>query len=324
MGVFGQQCRRVRPVTAFSETIAKAYAVDGGAIDLGRGVHEANLELEAVVRLPLATMNRHGLIAGATGTGKTRTLQLLAEQLSDAGVSVFAADYKGDLSGLGQPGAADGPAPKRMAELQLAVRADVVPGRVPRARRHRRRRPGPGDGDRLRAGAARQGPGCQRDAAADPVAALPLRRRARADPDRSRGPAGAPHLPRLGRGQGRPDRHRRRLRPDDRRPAALARRARGRRRQRVLRRAALRDRRPPSHSARRSRRDQCARALGGPGPARALLDRADVAARGALPAAPRGRRPRQAEARVLLRRGAPAVCGCDEVVPGVGDADGAA
>ena len=91
-------------MTAFSETIAKAYAVDGGSIDLGRGVHEANLELDAVVRLPLATMNRHGLIAGATGTGKTRTLQLLAEQLSDAGVSVFAADYKGDLSGLAQPG----------------------------------------------------------------------------------------------------------------------------------------------------------------------------------------------------------------------------
>ena len=140
MGALGQQCRRVRPVTAFSETIAKAYAVDGGAIDLGRDVHQANLELEAVVRLPLATMNRHGLIAGATGTGKTRTLQLLAEQLSDAGVSVFAADYKGDLSGLGQPGAADGPAPSGWPSCSCR-QADVVPGRVPRARRHRRRHP---------------------------------------------------------------------------------------------------------------------------------------------------------------------------------------
>src|SRR4029079_13816682 len=102
----------------FSDAIAKAYAVDGGAIDLGRGVHGGNLELEAVVRLPLATMNRHGLIAGATGTGKTRTLQLLAEQLSDAGVSVFAADYKGDLSGLAQSGAADGTAPERNGELE--------------------------------------------------------------------------------------------------------------------------------------------------------------------------------------------------------------
>jgi DNA helicase HerA-like ATPase len=114
-------------VTAFSETIAKAYAVDGGAIDLGRGVHDGTLEPEAIVRLPLATMNRHGLIAGATGTGKTRTLQLIAEQLSDAGVSVFAADYKGDLSGLQQQGAADGPAQKRMAELQLPYEPTAYP-----------------------------------------------------------------------------------------------------------------------------------------------------------------------------------------------------
>ena len=114
-------------MTDFSEAVAKAYTVDGGAIDLGRGVHEGTLELEAIVRLPLATMNRHGLIAGATGTGKTRTLQLLAEQLSDAGVSVFAADYKGDLSGLLQPGAADGPAPKRMTELTLPYEPTSYP-----------------------------------------------------------------------------------------------------------------------------------------------------------------------------------------------------
>src|SRR4051812_21804334 len=122
-----QPCHRVPPVTPFSETIAKAYAVDGTALDLGRGVHEGSLEAEAVVQLPLATMNRHGLIAGATGTGKTRTLQLLAEQLSDAGVSVFAADYKGDLSGLQQQGAADGPAQKRMAELQLPYEPTAYP-----------------------------------------------------------------------------------------------------------------------------------------------------------------------------------------------------
>ncbi len=52
------------------------------------------------IRIPLAMVNRHGLVAGATGTGKTKTLQLLAEQLSSAGVPVFAADIKGDLSGL--------------------------------------------------------------------------------------------------------------------------------------------------------------------------------------------------------------------------------
>src|SRR4029453_2654554 len=54
--------------------------------------------------VPLSMMNRHGLIAGATGTGKTKTLQLIAEQLSAAGVPVFLADVKSDLSGLGAAG----------------------------------------------------------------------------------------------------------------------------------------------------------------------------------------------------------------------------
>jgi uncharacterized protein len=106
-------------VTGFKETIAKAYATEGSAVDLGRGVHDGVLHAEAVVRLPLSTMNRHGLIAGATGTGKTRTLQLIAEQLSGAGVAVFAADYKGDLSGLLQAAPAEGKAAERMQELGL-------------------------------------------------------------------------------------------------------------------------------------------------------------------------------------------------------------
>jgi DNA helicase HerA-like ATPase len=103
--------------TDFASTIAAAYTTAGPAIDLGRGVHEGELAQAAVVQIPLAMMNRHGLVAGATGTGKTRTLQGLAEQLSAAGVATFVADMKGDLSGLGTPGAADGPAPKRDAEL---------------------------------------------------------------------------------------------------------------------------------------------------------------------------------------------------------------
>ena len=103
----------------FADRIRKAYASEGPAVDLGRGVHEETLEREAVVQLPLATMNRHGLIAGATGTGKTRTLQLIAEQLSDAGVAVFAADYKGDLSGLAEAGPTEGKAAERMADLGL-------------------------------------------------------------------------------------------------------------------------------------------------------------------------------------------------------------
>ena len=87
----------------FAQTITEAYAAEGAAIDLGRGVHEDKLDTEAVVQVPLRMMNRHGLVAGATGTGKTITLQTIAEQLSAAGVPVFAADVKGDVSGVERP-----------------------------------------------------------------------------------------------------------------------------------------------------------------------------------------------------------------------------
>ena len=65
---------------------------------------------EVRVQVPLSRINRHGLIAGATGTGKTKTLQLLAGQLSALGVPVFAVDVKGDLSGVGAPGDPTNPA----------------------------------------------------------------------------------------------------------------------------------------------------------------------------------------------------------------------
>ena len=103
----------------FAQTVTEAYKVEGAAIDLGRGVHEDKLDTEAVVQVPLRMMNRHGLVAGATGTGKTITLQTLAEQLSAAGVSVFAADVKGDVSGVSVPGEPGGPAEKRMTDLGL-------------------------------------------------------------------------------------------------------------------------------------------------------------------------------------------------------------
>jgi hypothetical protein len=113
--------------TPFGEAIAAAYAFDEPSLDLGRGVHEGALVPEAVVRLPLRMMNRHGLIAGATGTGKTKTLQLMAEQLSAAGVPVLVADVKGDVSGLAAPGDPDGPAGKRNAELGLPYEPGAFP-----------------------------------------------------------------------------------------------------------------------------------------------------------------------------------------------------
>ena len=103
------------------------------------GCSEVALVPEAVVRLPLAMMNRHGLIAGATGTGKTRTLQVIAEQLSAAGVAVFAADVKGDLSGMAVPGANDGPAKKRATELGLAFTPTGFPVEYLSLGGHRRR-----------------------------------------------------------------------------------------------------------------------------------------------------------------------------------------
>ena len=83
-----------------------AFPAGGAAITLGAVVHGGECAGEPLVRLPLAMANRHGLIAGATGTGKTKTLQLMAEQFSAAGVPVFLADLKGDLSGLGAAGEA--------------------------------------------------------------------------------------------------------------------------------------------------------------------------------------------------------------------------
>lgn len=74
------------------------------SVTLGAVVHEGASHPEPLVSIPLAMMNRHGLIAGATGTGKTKTLQLIAEQLSSAGVPVFLADIKGDVSGIAAPG----------------------------------------------------------------------------------------------------------------------------------------------------------------------------------------------------------------------------
>ncbi|HMH40819.1 MAG TPA: helicase HerA-like domain-containing protein, partial [Gaiellaceae bacterium] len=101
----------------FGQEIAAAYKTEGASIGVGKGVLDGKVVTEADVRLPLRSANRHGLIAGATGTGKTRTLQLLAEQLSEQGVPVFAADVKGDLSGVAAPGDGSGPAGKRAAEL---------------------------------------------------------------------------------------------------------------------------------------------------------------------------------------------------------------
>jgi DNA helicase HerA-like ATPase len=91
----------------FADVLKAGYGFSEPAVTLGAALEGSTVHQEPKVRIPLATLNRHGLIAGATGTGKTKTLQLLTEQLSAQGIPVFAADVKGDLSGLAMPGTAD-------------------------------------------------------------------------------------------------------------------------------------------------------------------------------------------------------------------------
>jgi DNA helicase HerA-like ATPase len=86
--------------------VRAGYAFSGPSLELGALVVGETCDPTAKVRIPLAMVNRHGLVAGATGTGKTKTLQTMAEQLSASGVPVFLADIKGDLSGMAAPGEA--------------------------------------------------------------------------------------------------------------------------------------------------------------------------------------------------------------------------
>jgi len=89
---------------AFRDAITAGYTLDEPSLVIGSAMHEGELFNDTRVQIALSMLNRHGLIAGATGTGKTKTLQLMAGQLSKAGVPVFVADIKGDLTGLAAPG----------------------------------------------------------------------------------------------------------------------------------------------------------------------------------------------------------------------------
>lgn len=87
----------------FFEHIEKGYTTKGEAIAVGAAMLDGETITNALVKIPLKTLNRHGLIAGATGTGKTKSLQVLAENLSEKGIPVLLMDMKGDLSGIAQP-----------------------------------------------------------------------------------------------------------------------------------------------------------------------------------------------------------------------------
>ncbi len=91
-------------IEEFKGHIEQAYSFEGDSLLLGGAMLDKQAVTGSLVRIPLKTLNRHGLVAGATGTGKTKTLQNIVEGLSDHGISVLLMDVKGDLSGLAQPG----------------------------------------------------------------------------------------------------------------------------------------------------------------------------------------------------------------------------
>ena len=112
------------PVVA---AVTLGYQFSGPALELGGLMVDETTLSDVHIKIPLGMLNRHGLVAGATGTGKTKTLQLLAEQLSANGVPVFAADIKGDLSGMSAPGVEDDKIKARASSVGQTWEATAFP-----------------------------------------------------------------------------------------------------------------------------------------------------------------------------------------------------
>jgi len=111
----------------FFEHIEQGYTMKGDYITMGAAMLEGETITNAFVKIPLKTLNRHGLIAGATGTGKTKTLQVLAENLSDKGIPVLLMDLKGDLSGIAQPSPGHPKIDERHEKIGLPFEAKGFP-----------------------------------------------------------------------------------------------------------------------------------------------------------------------------------------------------
>lgn len=111
----------------FFAHIEKGYTTKGDYITMGAAMLNGVAVNKAFVKLPLRTLNRHGLIAGATGTGKTKSLQVLAENLSEKGIPVLLMDLKGDLSGLAQPSPGHPKIDERHEQIGLPFDAKSFP-----------------------------------------------------------------------------------------------------------------------------------------------------------------------------------------------------
>jgi len=111
----------------FKETIESGYSFKGEHFIIGSAMVGGELQTGVHVQVPLKTMNRHGLIAGATGTGKTKTLQLIAESLSNASVPVLMMDIKGDLSGIAAEGSLNDKIKDRMSKMAMDYKPSAFP-----------------------------------------------------------------------------------------------------------------------------------------------------------------------------------------------------
>ncbi len=134
----------------FFKYINEGYKTKGDFITLGAAMLGEETVTEAFVKVPLKTLNRHGLIAGATGTGKTKTLQVLSENLSDKGIPVLLMDVKGDLSGLAQPSPGHPKIDERHEKIGLPFEAKPFPVEILTISEQ--------DGTRLRATVSEFGP----------------------------------------------------------------------------------------------------------------------------------------------------------------------
>ena len=108
----------------FVQAIKEGYTFKGESVKIGAAILDGEVVEEAAIYLPLKTMNRHGLIAGATGTGKTKTLQMISEFLSDASVPVLLMDIKGDLSGIAAIGSVNEKVTERYQRLNMEYKPE--------------------------------------------------------------------------------------------------------------------------------------------------------------------------------------------------------
>ncbi|WP_457610387.1 helicase HerA-like domain-containing protein [Lutibacter sp.] len=111
----------------FFNEITEGYKTKGDSIIFGSAMLDGETIKDAFVKVPLKTLNRHGLISGATGTGKTKSLQVMAENLSEKGIPVLLMDIKGDLSGLAQPSPGHRKIDERMAAIGLPFEGKKFP-----------------------------------------------------------------------------------------------------------------------------------------------------------------------------------------------------